>query len=881
MSLNIPTNKTTPPKPITPPPNSSTGSRAYSDSFDINEIGAGFQFKSGTEKSKNLGLWKSLGSIAGKSVGSNLSDKNLEIFHGLISDHLKDRPAGAPELSRGDKQTIMYKAYDRHFKKGELSKADLKDLRRIVDALSHGAIQSGDLAPELPQEQSTQASNTNKVELRSAKTPRARSLSHGNILPQSRPGAIGSMAAAIKSQFDHEEEEETQQTTNKKNAATSQQAHKKPTAVTHKGTPPKTETAQTPEEDEKKEEEENKEEKEAEHKKTKKRGTTASIHLETPMTQRAPQSTQESNKKTFPISWKIGGEAGFGIKNSGEIFSRTCTRSGYFVFGYSEYPSLIRGGHNTYQANVAKHTIESNKETVDILIALNRETIEMHESELSQGAVVIYDATKVAEKDLAATGDVGYTRIGIPLTQLAKTKGGADLMRNTVALGASIALLQAEWGMFIQVLEDIYGKKGAEIFKGNVAAAEAGRDALLEQLPESPFVSISKQAGNPDRMLMTGNDAVSLGAIAGGLQMYVAYPMTPASSVLHTLAAAGDKYGIVVKHAEDEISVINMAIGASFAGVRSMIGTSGGGFALMGEGFGLSCITETPLVVFEAMRPGPATGLPTWSDQGDLRFLMHAAQGEGERVIIAPGDLQECYDATKHALYLSEKYQLPVIVLSDKVLGESHLTSDLFIDEEPITNKRYSLYEPSDAPDTVQAEYHRYAITDSGISPRALPGQPGGLHLANSDEHDPYGYSDESVENRNAQVEKRKRKLDRLTEELPQPIMYGAETAEITFVGWGSVKGPVRDAMRILHGMGISTNFLHLQYLVPFPAEYIALKLSKLGTTLLVENNSDAQLAGLIKQYTGHSLPNKLLKYDGRPFWPEEIVRETQKVLES
>lgn len=571
------------------------------------------------------------------------------------------------------------------------------------------------------------------------------------------------------------------------------------------------------------------------------------------------------------ISWKIGGEAGFGIKGAGEILARTFTRSGYYVFGYAEYPSLIRGGHNTYQASISNHETRSNSEKIDILVALNKETIDLHNEEINSGGVVIYDSTRIKENISDKIESLTY--VPIPLTQIAKDESGIELTRNTVALGATIALLGADLGVFEKVVSDTFGAKGEKIVAVNERTARAGYEYMKQADVSHHFQTFDAIKGAPDRVLMTGNDAVALGAVAGGCQIYVAYPMTPASSVLHTLASLAEKNGFIVKHAEDEISVINMAIGASYAGARAMIGTSGGGFALMIEGLALSGMTETPLVALEVMRPGPATGLPTWTDQGDLRFLMHAGHGEFLRVLAAPGDLQEAFEMTVQAFYLSEKYHIPVIVNSDKFLAESHLTGGIF-NINDINLTRHGFISNKELDD---GEYKRYAVTDSGVSPRSMPGQDNGVYLSNSDEHDEYGFSDETSGNRVAQVEKRARKIKGLIEEIPEPILYGQEDADVTLIGWGSMKGPILDALEELE-REIKVNFLHLTYILPFPREKVAETVSKARIVIIIENNSTAQMAGVIKEQTGFPIEHKLLKYDGRPWWPEEIVRKVKEI---
>jgi 2-oxoglutarate ferredoxin oxidoreductase subunit alpha len=378
------------------------------------------------------------------------------------------------------------------------------------------------------------------------------------------------------------------------------------------------------------------------------------------------------------------------------------------------------------------------------------------------------------------------------------------------------------------------------------------------------------------RMLISGNEAIGLGAIKGGIQFYAGYPMTPSSTILAYMAAKQYEYGFVVKHAEDEIAVINMAIGASYAGARSMCATSGGGFALMGEGLGLASITETPIVIVNVQRPGPATGLPTWTDQGDLRFVMHAAQGEGFRMIIAPGDMEECFFAMQHALNFAEKYQIPVIVLSDKWLAESHAAVPSFDAKGvPLTRGKLALNDKQMSEMRMQyqfKEFERYLSTNDGVSPRTVPGVAEGVYLANSDEHDTRGYTNEEAEVRLEQVDKRMLKLHPVLSEMPNPTIYGNEHSSVLLVGWGSVKGPVLEALKMVQETyDTSVAFMHIQYVWPFPKTFVREALVRYRKIIMVENNSHGQMVGVIEQMTGTHIHDKWLKYDGRPFWPEEL----------
>ncbi|MCS7135199.1 MAG: 2-oxoacid:acceptor oxidoreductase subunit alpha [Candidatus Aenigmarchaeota archaeon] len=571
------------------------------------------------------------------------------------------------------------------------------------------------------------------------------------------------------------------------------------------------------------------------------------------------------------FSWKIGGEAGYGIMTTGFIFGKSFVRAGFFAFDINEYPSLIRGGHNTYTVRVSEEPIFSHTKNINILVALNDFAFEKHKNEVKKGGFIIYDTDTFNIN--SKPKDVNI--LPIPLTTLATEKGGQNIMRNNVALGASFALTNVDIKFLYEVINDVFKeKKGENIASTNIEAAKAGYEFVQKNFSNLKKIEFTHNR-KEKRMYINGNEAIALGAIKAGCKFYAAYPMTPASSILHYLALKEYDYNIIVKQTEDEISAIHMAIGASFAGVRAMTGTSGGGFALMTEALGLAAITETPVVVVLAQRPGPSTGMPTHTEQSDLRFVLHASNGEFPRVVIAPGDVSECFYETFNAFNIAEKYQLPVIILTDKFLAESHATTDPFfleglkIDRGMMLNKG----QPE------AKDYKRYENTITGISFRALPSQENVIFKAATDEHNEYGRLEEDPVNRILQMDKRFRKLKVLEGEIVGTKFYGVEDAEITIIGWGSTKGPILEALKILAKKGMRANYLQIVYLMPFPTNMVKVVLEDAKKKILVENNKTAQLGGLIKEMTGIDVDYKILKYDGRPFIPEEIVAKIEEVL--
>src|SRR3990167_6063523 len=523
------------------------------------------------------------------------------------------------------------------------------------------------------------------------------------------------------------------------------------------------------------------------------------------------------NKIVNRFSWKIGGEAGDGILNAGlQMFAKSCLRGGLQVFATAEYPSLIRGGHNNLDVCVSDEEVFSHTKETDLLIAMNKDTIDKHKHRLSGNAGIIYDGdyVKVSQSDFERPVKL----YPIPLYKIANENGG-KIMRNTVALGATMALLNFDMELFNTVIRDNFGvKKGAAIADANINAGKAGYDYLKNNFPDDFVLKLEKQK-RENNMFLSGNESITAGAVQAGCKFYAAYPMTPASSILSNMASLERTYNIVVKHTEDEIAAVNMAIGAAYAGVRAATGTSGGGFALMAEGFGLAAQAEVPLVVIEAMRPGPATGMATHSGQGDLRFMLHASTDEFPRVVIAPGDLDECFYKTIDAFNIAEKYQMPVIILTDKYLGESYATTMEF-DTRGVKIDRGLLM--SDKEVEQAKDYRRYKVTESGISPRAIPSQKNGMHVASSYEHDEEGYEREEEEIRVMMHDKRFRKFALLEKEVEQPKLFGHDNADVTIISWGSTKGPIKEAIKLLSKDGITVNFLQIVFMSQFPSAAVA-----------------------------------------------------------
>jgi 2-oxoglutarate ferredoxin oxidoreductase subunit alpha len=452
-------------------------------------------------------------------------------------------------------------------------------------------------------------------------------------------------------------------------------------------------------------------------------------------------------------------------------------------------------------------------------------------------------------------------------------------MRNTVALGGAVALLDFEFTLLEEVLRDTFK---AETSESNVKAATMGYQYVQKNVSNNSFTCRVRKTASAGkrRIFISGNEAVGLGAIQAGCKFYSAYPMTPTTGLLAFMAENERKHDMVFIQPEGEIAALNMVAGAFFAGARSMTATSGGGFSLMTEALGMTGMTETPAVIMVGQRTGPSTGLPTYSSQADLRFILHASQGEFPRVIIAPGDVEECFYETMRAFNWAEKYQLPVILLTDKYLVESQTSL------EPFDIHRVKV----DRGDLITGEfkeggeYKRYEFTETGVSPRAIPSTKGAIVRINADTHDEYGYTSEDPVMTTRMIDKTMKKLSCMVMELEESKVemtrfYGPESAEATIIAWGSTKGPILEAMRLLNEREPVVNYLQVIYLQPFPEDAVMRIMDKAKRTLVVENNRTSQLSSLIRDYLLRDPDRIILKYDGRPFNPLYLVEKIKEAL--
>src|SRR5690349_16195122 len=588
-------------------------------------------------------------------------------------------------------------------------------------------------------------------------------------------------------------------------------------------------------------------------------------------------------RQTFAIG--IGGAAGQGVATPGDIFAKIFSRRGLHLNAYNAYQSIIRGGHTFLTIRTGPERVTNMGDRIDLLIPLNQDSMDRHLGLLTAGAACIYNADTI--KPGTAAG--GVQLCPLPVSKLADISRN-KVAQNTLAIGAGLSMMGISFQALQEILSEQFKKKGEAVVAENVAVARAGYEyanAIFKPFDHPVPMTENRYA------VLSGNTAMAMGGAAAGVKFYCAYPMSPSTGVLHWMAGHARKAGIMVRQVEDEIGVVNMAIGAAHAGVRSMCATSGGGFALMSEGLGLSAMMETPVVVIDCQRAGPSTGVPTKTEQGDLWQMLGAAFGDYPRVIAAPLDIGDCFKIIPEIFNIADRFQCPGLVLCDLLLSEGRLSVDPkdldfnpVIDRgELITNASSSGRNGNGTMATIGANggYKRYKFTESGISPRAVPGVPDHIHTAATDEHMEDGVliSDEFTNpiKRRAMMEKRMRKVAGIEAAVPRPTMRGPRDADVTLIGWGSTKGVIEEACEILNEDGISTNRLQIRWLVPLHGEAILEILKDSRHTIIVENNYSGQFARYLRSETSFVPDGHIRKYDGEPFMPHHIVEAVKEQL--
>ncbi len=565
----------------------------------------------------------------------------------------------------------------------------------------------------------------------------------------------------------------------------------------------------------------------------------------------------------FDFALAIGGEAGQGIATPGDVLARIFVRRGLHLNTYNAYQSIIRGGHIFLTMRVSDKEIYNHGDKLDLLLCLNQDTMDRHQGLMGPGSRVVFNSDTITP----GTSSDAAELCGIPVSQLTKSRN--RLMQNTIAVGAFMALL----GMDFQVLEDSlslrFQRQGQAVVDENVGVARAGYDYAIANFQAFPE---SLPTGPKPLAVWAGNDAIAMGGAAAGVKFYSAYPMSPATGILHWMAQNARNLGIMVRQAEDEISVANMVIGAAHVGCRAMCATSGGGFALMSEAVGSAGMMEIPAVFINVQRAGPSTGVPTKTEQGDLWQVLGASQGDFERLIVAPQNALDAFNTIPELFNLTDKAQCPGIMISDLLISEGRFSVDPDqINLRPVIDRGELITQPSSSDG-----YRRYQDTESGISPRALPGLEGYVHIVATDEHDEDStlISDEftNPHKRRKMVEKRARKLENIIDQIEPPTLEGPEDAEVTLVGWGSTSGVIQEALEQLELRSITANHLPIKWIVPFHADAIMAILSRCQRTIIVENNYSGQFYRYLRSETGFTADGHIRKYDGEPFAPHHVV---------
>ncbi|MGC8992103.1 MAG: 2-oxoacid:acceptor oxidoreductase subunit alpha [Thermoplasmata archaeon] len=564
---------------------------------------------------------------------------------------------------------------------------------------------------------------------------------------------------------------------------------------------------------------------------------------------------------------RIGGQAGDGSLATGELLSRYLRRAGYYVATDKDFPSRIRGGHTSYAIRGSEKKIYSIHDKIDALLAFDDDSLKLHLNEIETGGALIYDSSRakisIDRKDIRI--------IGLPFTIKAKNELGNEIIKNTMSLGILTKIFGLDIELMKETISDTYKKRGEKILKDNLRAYEIGLELSKDENRLENY-SIEKLKRDENKLLMMGNEAIALGAMAAGCKFIAAYPITPASDVLEFMSKYLPKNGGVAIQAESEISAINMAIGAAYAGIRSMVATSGPGFDLKTEAIGLASMIEQPVVILDAMRAGPSTGMPTKTEQSDINHAVYGGHGDKPKVVIVPGNVEEAFYMTFEAFNIAEVFQGPVIILTDELISWNKQVVNKFnIDSLKINRGKLLLNIESN-----EREFKRYEFTEDGISRRTIPGVKNGVHLETGDEHDEYGHITENPEIRNKMMEKRNKKMEYIKNMLFKSEIIG--DGENVIVSIGSTLGPILEAMEMLKKDGIETTFVRIRMLLPFLEDPIE-TIDNAKRVFVVENNITGQLENLLKIYVNRKDFIPIRKYDGRSFRPGFIYNKIKEVF--
>ncbi|MCU4750627.1 2-oxoacid:acceptor oxidoreductase subunit alpha [Halobacteria archaeon AArc-curdl1] len=602
------------------------------------------------------------------------------------------------------------------------------------------------------------------------------------------------------------------------------------------------------------------------------------------------------------LIWRIAGGSGDGIDSTSQNFAKALMRSGLDVFTHRHYPSRIRGGHTYVEIRAAGHDVQSRGDGYNFLLSLgdsfarnpqeeayygNEEIKPLAENldDLREGGIIVYDSGLVSEEDVEALNleeraeENNWHVFPIDLRSLAK-EHGREVMRNTAGVGVTAALLEMDLEHIEDLMEDAMPEK---ILEPNLTILHDAYDMVQEEYEFEHDLRIPKGEHDEEQALLSGSNAIAYGSIDAGCRFIAGYPMTPWTDVFTIMSQHLPDMGGISEQVEDEIAAAALAVGASHAGVKAMSGSSGGGFALMSEPLGLAEMTETPIVLLESMRAGPSTGMPTKPEQGDLEFTLYTSQGDSARVVFAPGTVAEAYEQTRLAFHIAYEYQIPTIIIYDqKLSGENSNVPVSFFDREPepTLGSIATEDEIAEMPHDASGKFHRFQHdVEDGVSPRSLPGQKGGRYLATGNEHTPEGHISEDADNRVAQMDRRMAKLEAIREELEtehesNQTYFGDETADFGIITWGSSQGAVQEAVARLNDQGHAVKAVGVSDMMPFPENEITEFIESVDQAMVVEMNATAQFRGLIQKELGRygDKLTSLLKYNGNPFEPAEIV---------
>lgn len=574
------------------------------------------------------------------------------------------------------------------------------------------------------------------------------------------------------------------------------------------------------------------------------------------------------------VSWKVGGQQGEGIESTGEIFATAMNRKGYYLYGYRHFSSRIKGGHTNNKIRVSTTPIHAISDDLDILIAFDQETIVLNHHEMRDDSVILADSKAKPEKP----EDCKAQFIVLPFTEIAKELG-TPLMKNMVAIGATAALMQLQTETFETLIQNMFEKKGEKVVQLNIEALNEGYRVMSEQRENITGDFILEEGSGAPHLYMIGNDAIGLGAITGGSRFMAAYPITPASEIMEYMIDNLPKVNGTVIQTEDEIAAATMAIGANYAGVRAFTASAGPGLSLMMEAIGLSGMTETPLVIVNTQRGGPSTGLPTKQEQSDLMQMIYGTHGDIPKIVLAPTDAEDAFYLTVEAFNLAEEYQCPVIVLSDLQLSLGKQTVPNLDYQRVEIRRGATITEDIEREADDKAYFKRYALTESGVSPRPIPGVKGGIHHVTGVEHNEEGKPSEAANNRQAQMDKRMKKTEQLLIEAPVEGQV-EEEVDVLFIGFISTKGAIEEGVQRIKDAGHTAAHMQIRQLHPFPTETVQNAVNKAQKVIVVEHNYQGQLANIIKMNV--QLGDKLIKqtkYDGTPFLPKEIETKGLEIV--